>query len=134
MARRRSDQPTDGELEILRFLWSSGPAGLNAIWTGLRQHRPVANTTVATMLGVMLDKGLVTRRKGPRGYLWATRRSREETTRGLVGKLIDRAFDGSASNLVAHLLHGDQLSRQELDEIRQLIKQRRRPSTRKKGR
>ena len=131
MARPRSKHPTDGELEILQFLWSEGPSGLNAIWSDNKERRPVANTTVATMLKVMLDKGLVSRRKGPRGFLWTARKSRAKTAGGMVDGLIDRVFDGSASRLVAHVLDESRVSREELDEIRRLIDKSRK--TRKKG-
>ena len=57
MARPASDQPTDGELEILNILWEIGPAELRLIHAALNARRKVATTTVATMLGVMLDKG-----------------------------------------------------------------------------
>ncbi len=71
MSRPANDQPTDGELEILKLLWELGPAELKQIHAGLQAQRKVANTTVATMLTVMLAKGLVKRKSGPRGYLWS---------------------------------------------------------------
>src|SRR4051812_1656871 len=61
MARPPSVQPTEGELEILKVLWEAGPSGLRQVCAGLRAHRPVATTTVATMLKVMQEKGLVER-------------------------------------------------------------------------
>ena len=126
MARKPSEQPTDGELEILQILWEWGPCGLNTVWKTLCQKREVANTTVATMLKVMMQKGLVTRKKGPSGYLWSAKRSRESTEQTMVHKLIDRAFDGSASRLVAHVLDGDRLSAAELAQIRDLVERHRR--------
>ena len=61
MARTPSTQPTDGELEILNVLWSAGRADLGTIRAALQQKRPVATTTIATMLKLMRDKGLVDR-------------------------------------------------------------------------
>ena len=63
MARSPSDQPTQRELEILAVLWEHGPASLGTVCDALRRQRPLATTTVATMLKVMLDKKLVTRRR-----------------------------------------------------------------------
>ena len=56
MARPPSDQPTDGELEILRVLWAAGPSSLSAVCETLRAHREVATTTVATMLRILEQK------------------------------------------------------------------------------
>ena len=77
MARAASKQPTDGELEILKILWDSGPAGLGQIHDVLHERRGVAITTVATMLKMMLAKDLVEREDGPRGYLWKERVSKQ---------------------------------------------------------
>ena len=71
MARPASLSPTDGELAILRVLWESGPTTLGSLCTALRQERPVVTTTVATMLKVMLTKGLVRRKASSRGYVWS---------------------------------------------------------------
>ena len=67
MARPPSAQPTEGELEILKVLWEQGPSGLSAVCAGLRKGRPVATTTVATMLKLMQEKGLVDRGEAPAG-------------------------------------------------------------------
>ena len=58
MPRPHSDQPTEGELEILQVLWDGGPLSLSAVCEALRRNREVAATTVATMLRVMSDKKL----------------------------------------------------------------------------
>lgn len=121
MARPKSDQPTDGELEILNLLWSAGPSELGALWEGLRERRGVAKTTVATMLGVMLEKRLVERRHGARGYVWSAAMSAQRAQRGLLRKLVDAAFDGSARKLVAHMIEDGQLSDGERAEIRRML-------------
>ena len=96
MARPPSSHPTDGELEILNVLWDHDKATLGQICTEMRKQRSVATTTVATMLKIMLQKKLVRRAKGPQAYLWSARVTREATTAGMLRKIIDRAFDGSA--------------------------------------
>jgi predicted transcriptional regulator len=121
MARPASKQPTDGELEILKFLWEHGPAELKAICAGLQQERKVATTTVATMLGVMLEKHLVKRTSGQRGYAWSAAISHEAAARNMLGKLVDRLFDGSASLLVAHLIEDGKLSDADRARIESLL-------------
>ena len=121
MARPPSTHPTDGELEILHVLWDRGPLPLGEICTTLRQQRQVATTTVATMLRLMLDKKLVRRKTSGRSSEWSAAVSREKATGSLVSKLVDRVFDGSAQQLVAHLIEGGRLSESELAELRTLI-------------
>ena len=121
MARTASKQPTDGELEILKVLWDLGPAGLGQIHEVLHEQRGVAITTVATMLKMMLAKELVERTDGPRGYLWKARVSRKATVSGLIGKLVQHVFDGSAQRLVAHLVQEGELNEGERREIAELL-------------
>lgn len=121
MARSPSTHPTDGELELLQILWQAGPRSLGQICAALRLRRPIATTTVATNLKVMLDKKLVVRKRTPQGYLWSAKTTRQVAAKGMVRKLVDLVFDGSAQRLVAHLLESDQLSDQERRELRRLI-------------
>ncbi len=121
MARPPSQHPTDGELEILHVLWKRGPSPLAAVCESLRDQRDVAITTVATMLRVMLDKGLVRRKRSGRGHHWSATVTQDAAARSMVGKLVDRIFDGSTGRLVAHIVEGGQLSGAELTELRALI-------------
>ena len=73
------------------------------------------------MLKVMLDKGLVSRAKGERSWLWSARLSRQKTTRGLIGKILSNVFEGSASKLVMHLIEDGKLTAQEQAEIRAML-------------
>ncbi|HEX4414914.1 MAG TPA: BlaI/MecI/CopY family transcriptional regulator [Lacipirellulaceae bacterium] len=121
MPRPPSLHPTDGELEILRVLWGHGNTTLGAICESLRREREVATTTVATMLKVMLDKGLVRRKAATRGQQWSAAITQNAAAKSMVGKLVDGVFDGSAGRLAAHLVEGGQLSTEELTELRNLI-------------
>jgi predicted transcriptional regulator len=122
MARPASQHPTDGELEILRVLWERGSASLGEVCEALRVERPVATTTVATMLKVMLDKGIVRRKQAEgRAQKWSAVVSHAAAAKTMVGKLVDGVFDGSAQQLVAHLVERGKLSDTELAELRRLI-------------
>ncbi len=123
MPRPPSPHPTDVELEILQALWSSGPCSLSALCETLRTEREVAATTVATMLRVMSDKGLVKRTGSGRGAEWHAVATQERTEAGMVGALVDRLFAGAADRLAAHLVEGGQLNATQLAELRQLIDQ-----------
>ena len=125
MARPVTPHPTDGELEILRVLWEHGPSSLSDVCEALRQRRPVATTTVATMLRVMLDKRLVRRKRTARGHQWSAAVTHDAAARSMVGKLVDGVFDGSAQRLVAHLVEGGKLSEAELADLRRLLAQKR---------
>ncbi len=81
----------------------------------------------------MQDKGLVKRQGAGRGALWAAAVTHKRAARGMVRKLVDGVFDGSADRLVTHLVEGDQLSHEQLVELRQLIDARSKNNRSKKG-
>ena len=132
MARRRSVQPTEGELEILNVLWDVGPADMGTVRRALQSYRPVAATTIATMLKVMRDKGLIERADGPRGYVFSAKVSRQSARAGLLARLLDLAFAGSARGLVAHMIEEGKLTEQDQAEIRRMLDAGRKARTRRK--
>ncbi len=125
MARQPTKHPTDTELEILQILWDAGPSSLGSICEAMRQNRDVATTTVSTMLKVMNEKGLVRRKdvRGQRGSLWTAAVTRQRAARGMVGKLIDRVFEGSTQKLVAHIINDRKLTDEDRELLRQLLEE-----------
>lgn len=121
MARPRQTTPTGGELEILRVLWERGPSTVRQVLDELNRRRPRAYTSVMTLLGVMADKGLVTREPQGRAFLYRAARPRKATLGRLVRDLLGRAFEGSASALVAQVLDQTKPSPEELAAIRKTL-------------
>ena len=113
--------PTDAELAILRTLWTDGPATVREVQDRLDTDQ--GYTTVLKHLQIMLDKGLVTRDESGRAHVYAAERAEAETQRRLVRDLLDRAFEGSARQLVMRALSTEDVSRDELDQIRTLLDQ-----------
>ena len=121
MARPKEEQPTAGELEVLKVLWDRGPSTVRDVMQALHEERPRAYTSVMSLLNVMTDKGLVVREPEGRAFVYRPKVQRERTLRRMVGDLLGRAFEGSAHELVAHLLDQKKPSAAELDEIRRTI-------------
>jgi predicted transcriptional regulator len=124
MARPRIEQPTPAELEVLKILWAREGASTVRDVLEVVNHDadpPRAYTTVMSMLTVMAEKGLVRRVLQGRAFLYEPAEPREQTLGSLLGETLGRAFDGSASLLVAHLLEQSGPSAEELDRIRSLL-------------
>ena len=128
MVRPASAHPTPAELEVLKILWRDGPSTVRQIMDQLSGDRDRAYTSVMSLLGVMTDKRLVTRRPHGRAFLYRARVKEEKTLGRLVDDLLGRAFGGSASALVAHLLEESDPTEAELVEIRRTIEAHRRES------
>lgn len=121
MARPRSVSPTRRELAILRVLWSRGPSSGRAILEALAVRPRPAYTSLLTNLQAMLGKGLVARDESRRPHVYSAEVSRDEVEGQVVGDVIDRLFDGSASRLVAAALAGRRASEGELRRIEEMV-------------
>lgn len=118
---RTLPRPTDAELEILRVLWKHGPTTVRDVHETLAHTRDTGYTTTLKLMQIMADKGLVTRDESARTHIYEARVSQEQTQRQLVNDLVQRAFGGSATELVLRALSSHKTSDRELLEIRKLI-------------
>ncbi|HEY7547261.1 MAG TPA: BlaI/MecI/CopY family transcriptional regulator [Blastocatellia bacterium] len=114
-------RPTDAELAILRVLWRRGPATVRQVQEEMNQNQQTGYTTVLKLLQIMTEKGLVKRDESERTHVYEATLPEEETQRQLVDDLLERAFGGSARQLVLHALSAKKTSRTELAQIRELL-------------
>lgn len=114
-------RPTDGELGILRVLWQLGPSTVRQVQEEISRRQPAGYTTVLKLLQIMTEKGLVNRDERERSHVYTAALPEEATQRQLVGHLLERAFGGSAHQLVLQALSARPSSPEELAEIRQLL-------------
>lgn len=122
-----SDSGRFGELQlaILRVLWEEGEATVESICEGLRPDHDVAYSTVSTVLSRLLGRGVVSREKRGRSYVYRAEVDEAEVRGSMVGRLLDRVFGGDASELVSHLVRSRELEGADLDRLRALIEEER---------
>ena len=114
-------KPTASELEILRVLWARGPSTVREVYQELRERKSLGYTTVLKLLQIMTAKGSVRRNEEQRAHVYQACQPATETKRQLVGDVLQRVFEGSASELMLHALEGRRTSQKELDELRRLL-------------
>ena len=121
MGRPKHQNPTPGELEILTILWERSPLTVREVREVLNRRRPRAYTSVMSLLNVMTEKGLLVRKPLGRAFIYLPKAGRTKTMRRMLGDLLGRAFEGSASLLVAHLLEEASPNTEELAVIRRTL-------------
>ena len=114
-------RPTQAELEILSVLWERGPSSVREVQQDLTGSRVSGYTTVLKMLEIMASRGLVPRDESDRSHVYRAALAREDTQRQLVTDLLERAFGGSASQLIQQALATRRATREEMREIRRLL-------------
>src|SRR3954462_6955467 len=112
--------PTDAELAILAVLWRLGPSTVRAVHDALHPSQGTGYTTVLKLMQLMAQKGLVLRDESQRSHVYRAARAEVLTQKRLVGDLMERAFAGSAAQLVQRALSVKRSSPEELQEIRAL--------------
>ena len=118
---RSPQKPTASELEILHVLWAHGPATVREVHEALSEKKFLGYTTVLKLLQIMTAKGTVRRNETQRAHVYEACLPAEQTKRQLAGDMLQRVFEGSASQLMLHALAGRKASHEEIEELRRLL-------------
>jgi len=113
----------DAELEIMQAVWDCGSFAPRAeIERRMAEVRPLAQTTLLTVLTRLAEKGFLRVEKAGRSSVYIPQITREEYQAGQSRRFIEQMFSGSIPAF-ASALSASGLSREELDELRQLLKE-----------
>jgi BlaI family transcriptional regulator, penicillinase repressor len=114
-------QLTDLQIAIMRVLWERGQATVAEICDALRPERPLALTTVATLLSRLEKRGVVVHETRARQFVYRASVTEAEVRRSMVSGLAERLFDGDVAELMSHLLTGREISPGDLDRIKAML-------------
>jgi predicted transcriptional regulator len=131
MARKKSTTLTDGELRIMEVLWRKGSATVAEVAGELAGKDGSAYTTVLTMMGILRDKGYLSCRKEGRAHLFTPKVNRETAARKAVRQVLKKFFAGSPEELVLSFLRDEDISPEELDELKRRIIETDQPNSKK---
>ncbi len=109
------------QLSILDVLWDRGEATTQDVWERLTEGRPLALTTVATIMSRLERKRVLTHRREGRQYVYRATVSRSEVRRSKVRDLTENLFGGDAAALLSHLVRADEVDAEELKRIREML-------------
>jgi predicted transcriptional regulator len=103
---KKSSHLTPGEFELMEILWPLGEASVKDVWSRVGSARNLAYTTVMTVLEKMFRKGILSRRKKGKAYLYSAALTREQALQGIVDHICQGFFGGSKTALV-NFIRGD---------------------------
>ena len=114
---------TDLQLSVMKALWQIGEGGVGEIVALLAADgKELAPTTVATLLQRLSKQGWVKHRKNGRQFLYRAKVNQQDAAKGVLQRVLSSFFGGRVSALTAQLLESEELSAEELREMRKLIK------------
>ncbi|MEX2142766.1 MAG: BlaI/MecI/CopY family transcriptional regulator [Pirellulales bacterium] len=113
------------QLRIMQVLWERGRADAREITEALNETLPVAHSTVQTLLRQLEAKGAVGHDAEGRTFVFYAKLRQDRAQRTAVRNLVERVFGGDVGGLVAHLLHHERMSPEELKKLRRVIDEQR---------
>lgn len=127
-----ADALTPLELELMQVLWEATPATVTEVQG--RLQRPLAYTTVQTVLNVLCRKGKAVRFKKRRTFYYSPAVSRFQVVTHILNEVVDRVFGGSASSLVMSLVETRHLTPEKLSAVADTLERAEREAQVRKGR
>jgi BlaI family penicillinase repressor len=112
---------TPQELSIMKVVWRLETATVRDVHEALQHQRPVAYTTVMTMMRILEAKGYLRKRQRDRAYIYRPVRPRHVVMGAMVREFLDRVFDGASRPLLVHLTQDERLSDRERQALRRLV-------------
>ena len=100
------DIPPPLEMLCLKALWSLGEGNVGEVRRIVAESKPLAYTTVMTVLERLARRNVVSRRKSGRAFVYAPHMSRDSIRRLALREFLDGFFDGSPQKLAEFLRRG----------------------------
>jgi BlaI family penicillinase repressor len=97
------DIPPPLEMSCLKALWTLGEGNVSEVRAIVTASKPLAYTTVMTVLDRLAKKNFVTRRKVGRAFVYAPGMPRDAMRRLALKEFVDCYFEGSERKLVEFL-------------------------------
>lgn len=123
MARKKSQQLTDGEQTIMRILWEQGEMSVKDIATELSKGKPTAYTTAQTMCKILVEKGYADYRKDGKAFLYSARISEKQAQKSALSALLNKFFGNSPERLAQHLIEDTDITLDDLEALQNKINQ-----------
>lgn len=119
------DKPlTEVELQLMNVIWSLNECTVKEVQTEISKERELAYTSVATMMKILESKGIIKSSKTDKAHMYASLISKENYEKQSLEHLADNLFHGDSSMMVMRLLDNSNLSKQELEAIREVLNSR----------
>ncbi len=112
---------TEAEWSIMRHIWDNGASTAGMVQEALEKSKGWAYSTVKTTMDRMVKKNLLFTERIRNLQLFKACISREQAQKGEFQKMLSRAFNGALTPMMQFLLENEEISKNELDELRQMI-------------
>ena len=107
----------------MKVVWTLGRATVRQVYETVREKRPIAYTTVMTMMRILEDKGYLKKVMQDRAHVYQPVKPRQQVIGAMLRDFLDRVFDGAPDRLLLHLARDNKLSEKQRRLVKQLIEE-----------
>jgi predicted transcriptional regulator len=119
MPRKKATMLTNAEHRIMEVIWARGSATVSEVVEALDGKD--AYTTILTLIRILKSKGYLTCNKSGRAHIFKPAVDRDTVARKATHQLLSKFFAGSPSELVLSFLRDEELTAEELEQIKETI-------------
>lgn len=109
----------DSELKIMELIWEQEPVSAKELSLLAAENIGWNKNTTYTVIKKLVEKGYI-KREEP-GFVCTSLVSKENIRKSEAQELVDKLFGGSKKALFSALLEDEELSAEEISELRRMI-------------
>jgi BlaI family penicillinase repressor len=114
---------TPQELAIMKVVWALATATVRDVYGQLSARRPIAYTTVLTMMKILEQKGYLKKTRADRAFVYRPARPRQQVIGSMVREFVNRVFDGASRPMLLHLVRETKLTAKERTALLRAIEE-----------
>jgi BlaI family penicillinase repressor len=114
---------TPQELAIMKAVWRKEETTVRDVYEALRESRPIAYTTVMTMMRILQEKGYLIKVAQERAHVYRPTRPRQQVIGAMLRDFVDRVFDGASDGLLVHLAKDNTLTPKQKRLLTRLLEE-----------
>ena len=107
---------------IMRYINDNHPIGVREVAEHMREERGLARTSVLSVMERLREKGFLRRERADNRWMYAPKEEKSQLLRGFVRDFYENTLQGALSPLVSYLAEESTVSEEQLDELKQLVK------------
>ncbi|SRR6266496_4039722 len=114
---------TRAEWEVMTVVWEQAPAAASSIAELLEEKKHWTLATVRTLLRRLVGKGALEQRQEGKRFVYTPRVTMADCVRWESESFLDRVLGRTPSATILHLVRNADLTRQDIQELRRLLRE-----------
>lgn len=107
----------------MKVVWRVETPTVRNVYEALRKTRPIAYTTVMTMMNVLESKGYLEKKSVGKAHVYTPTKPRHQVLGAMVRDFVDRVFDGASGSLLLHLAKDSRLTERQRKAVQRIIEE-----------